>query len=435
MVQINFEKGKSYIVPLQQSQYKLIQTLFERKISFSDSLFYDISAWTLPLTFNLQYAFSTEKTAAGKEITDMEKPRGQILGSRSNYAYLMEWNDYLAPAALNQLLNEGLIVKVATKTFTGTCNGNYHQFKYGTILIAVENQPVGTESVHQIVERIVLQTGIPFYPLETGLTTDGIDAGSSNFQTVRSPKVAVIIGKGTGMHEAGEAWHLLDQRYDLAVTCLESDDIARTDLNNYNFIFLSDGSYSGVSEKGRVRLKEWISEGNTLFASGADVLHWLKDNNMGNIKFKKKVENAADKSKITKLRRAYAQAENDKGAYNLNGAIFETDIDSTHPLCYGYNQQKLSVFVSDTSFLDIPTNAYAAPLQFSSNPLLSGYIHPTKLELMKNSAALCVYGVGSGRLIASSANMNFRGMWYGTNKIFANAVFFGNLINRGCVEK
>ena len=39
--------------------------------------------------------------------------------------------------------------------------------------------------------------------------------------------------------------------------------------------------------------------------------------------------------------------------------------------------------------------------------------------------------VGAGRVIAMSENPNFRAFWYGTNKLFLNALFFGNLIGGG----
>ena len=36
--------------------------------------------------------------------------------------------------------------------------------------------------------------------------------------------------------------------------------------------------------------------------------------------------------------------------------------------------------------------------------------------------------MGRGRVVMFADNPNFRGAWYGTNKLFLNAIFFGNLI-------
>ncbi|MEM8909733.1 MAG: zinc carboxypeptidase, partial [Bacteroidota bacterium] len=51
-----FSKDHAYIVPLEQRQYRLIKAMFETGTNFRDSLFYDVSAWTLPLpsTFRMR---------------------------------------------------------------------------------------------------------------------------------------------------------------------------------------------------------------------------------------------------------------------------------------------------------------------------------------------------------------------------------------------
>src|SRR5690606_2668126 len=51
-----FKPGTSFVVPADQPQFRLINALFEKRTTFTDSLFYDVSTWTLPLAFNLPYA-------------------------------------------------------------------------------------------------------------------------------------------------------------------------------------------------------------------------------------------------------------------------------------------------------------------------------------------------------------------------------------------
>jgi hypothetical protein len=426
-----FEKGNSFIIPMQQQQYKLIKGMFERPTKFSDSLFYDISAWSLDLAFNMPMAELDKPITVGREILDMEQPRGQIWGARSNYAYVMEWREYRTPHALNALLNENLIVKVATQPFRGTSNGNYHDFDYGSILIPVMNQNRSPEAMHILIENIAQESGVNFFPLETGLTIEGIDAGSPNFQTIKAPKIAIIVGEGTSAHDIGEAWHLLDQRYDMAVSAIEADDLARINLSNYNFIYLSDGNYNTMLDIGKAKLREWIAAGNTLFAAGGDVLRWLKENNIYQFKFVTKL----DKKPAQPQRKPYSSIENDMGAHLMGGAIFDTKIDVSHPLCYGFSQSYLPVFQADTTILALGKNPYATPLQFTKTPLMAGYVHTSLQEVMREQTALGVYGVGNGRIIATTINPNFRAFWYGTNKIFANAIFFANLISRNTTEK
>ena len=57
----------------------------------------------------------------------------------------------------------------------------------------------------------------------------------------------------------------------------------------------------------------------------------------------------------------------------------------------------------------------------------------TKSESIENgakpSASIIVSPVGKGRAILFADNPNFRGAWYGTNKLFLNALFHGNNIS------
>ena len=58
----NYSTQSSYIVPLEQNQFRLIKGIFEKSTSFTDSLFYDVSAWTFPLAFDIQYTTLQGKT-------------------------------------------------------------------------------------------------------------------------------------------------------------------------------------------------------------------------------------------------------------------------------------------------------------------------------------------------------------------------------------
>jgi hypothetical protein len=54
----------SYI-PVEQQNTKLINAIFDRQTTFKDSLFYDISAWSFDLAFNVNFRVNL-LTAAGK---------------------------------------------------------------------------------------------------------------------------------------------------------------------------------------------------------------------------------------------------------------------------------------------------------------------------------------------------------------------------------
>lgn len=79
----------------------------------------------MPLAFGIPYAELTGAIALGNKVESLKTPKAGIIGGRSNYGYLIKWDELYAPAALNELLNAGLVAKVATNSFeTGVSGGN-----------------------------------------------------------------------------------------------------------------------------------------------------------------------------------------------------------------------------------------------------------------------------------------------------------------------
>jgi hypothetical protein len=68
--------------------------------------------------------------------------------------------------------------------------------------------------------------------------------------------------------------------------------------------------------------------------------------------------------------------------------------------------------------------------KYTAAPHIDGFITKKNMEEnIKPSASLIVSKVGSGRVVLFADNPNFRGSWYGTNRLFLNALFLGDKIN------
>lgn len=425
---------RSLIIPTNQLQYTLIKASFEKYTSFNDSLFYDVSSWALPLAFNLDYAAldsrALGRNAIGEKIHNSlpTMPKRKIIGEQSDYAYVFRWDEYYAPRMLYQLLKQGMIAKVASQPFGIETADGFQEFDYGTIMIPVGNnqeQFIDKASLHALLESESAKNGVDVYALTTGLTPSGVDLGSRNFERLRLPKILMVVGKGVSAYDAGEIWHLLDQRFDIAITLVDADDFNSANLDDYNTLVLANGSYGSINV---LDLRQWVQKGNTLIAMrGAS--KWASDQNLSHASFKK---GASDDDNT--VRKPYVEMTRERGAQVIGGAIFEANLDLTHPLGYGYSNENLPVFRRGTEFMETTQNDYAMPLQYTNNPLISGYVSKLNLDLLKNSAAIVVNGIGRGRVIAMVDNPNFRAFWYGTNKLFLNGIFFGHTISGGTLE-
>ncbi|MDT0678345.1 M14 family metallopeptidase [Autumnicola musiva] len=407
----HFSKGNAYVVPKNQSQNRLLKAMFETRTSFKDSLFYDVSAWSLPLAFNLNFVEDISNEKIGEKIENLILPKPAKI-EKSEYAYLMDWRNYNAPGALNRMLTKGLRAKVAMKNFSV----NEENFSYGTIMISVKNQSLSVDEIYNLIQEISEKTAIPFKALKTGLT-GGISLGSNNFRSIKPQSVALIVGERIRPFDAGEIWHLFDQRFDMRITKLDIKNLSQTDLSRYTDIILT-ASYGGAINKNQTtQLKEWVKSGGSLIAYRSSV-KWLKENEFINLKFKE-IEDTA-------ININFEEIQDYKGAQRIGGAIFKVNMDRSHPISFGYTDNNIASFRNTEIFMEADKDSYNNPLQYADEPLLSGYISKENLDLLAGSVPLKVQGLGRGKVMAFTDNPNFRAFWLGTNKLLMNAIFFGD---------
>lgn len=413
-----FEPANSYIIPMNQQQYKLLHGMFDKQTKFKDSLFYDISSWTLPLAFGLEYEELKTPPALGEKIQNLSQPVGEIKG-KGDYAYVFESSNYYAPRAIYRLLRNHVRVKVSSETFSG----NGKRFDRGTILIPVDNQDRTPDQIAVYMKEIAERDGIDVYALETGLDYSGVSLGSASFLSLKKPEIAMLVEGGVSPTDVGEIWHLLDTRFQIPVTLIPVSVFNSANLNRYTTIIFPEGNYGAITDASKEKLKSWVQNGGVLIGFERAV-SWFNSSGLAKFEMKKEEE----KKDPAKPRR-YADIDEYSGAQETSGAIFEADADLTHPLLFGYTSSKIPLFKPNNLFLTKATGAYANPLVLGSNPLLSGYISKQNYDKLKNSSCLGVSALGRGRVIGFTENQAFRAFWLGTNKLVTNAIFYGGLIN------
>ncbi len=416
-----FEAESSYVIPFNQPQYRLIKSMVEKRLQFKDSLFYDISSWTLPLAYGLDYEELKTLISLGEKITELKMPQGKIIG-KGEYAYVIEPFGYYTPRATYRLLNKNVRVKVTTEPFYA----DGKKFERGTLLIHVENQEkVSPEQLQQYMKEIADQDGLDIFALSTGLDYRGVSLGSPTFLTLKKPEIAMLVDGNVSPTDAGELWHLLDTRYQIPVTLLPVSVFNSTNINRYNTIIFPEGSYGTVSDAAKEKLKIWTQAGGLLIGFESAV-NWFNTAGLAKFETKKEDEKAMKDGQKTK---PYADIEENRGAQETSGAIFEADADLTNPLLYGYTSSKIALFKPNNIFMQKATGAYANPISYGNAPLLSGYISKPNYAKLKNSSCLGVSALGRGRVIGFTDNLAFRAFWFGTNKMVMNAIFYGPLLS------
>ena len=408
-----------YFVPTAQDNYIMVKSIFENQITYKDSTFYDASTWSLIHAYGLPFTeVKSSMVLAEKVNAPLVLNNTPIV--KSNYAYLVSNNDYNIHQFIYALQSEGVFVQTATRTFSTNINGENKNFGYGSIIISVQQQKVDADILYNIISKASVAANIKVHTVSTGFSNSGIDLGSNYIKTLKKPEAAMIIGNGVAASEAGEIWHLLDQRLHMPITKIDILNFSRVRLERYNTLVMVSGAYNFLDKNSVDKIKAWVQNGNTLITikSGAD---WAIKN--GFTKFKLAVD-----SSTTKGRLDYDKASDMEGAKALGGSIFSIDLDTTHPIGYGFSKRKVSVYKNNSTFFQNSTSAYSTIAQYTNTPLVGGYLHPNSLKMIKNSPSILVGAEGSGRVILFADEPNFRGTWYGTNKLFLNALFLGSIM-------
>jgi len=405
----NFKKGYSYVVPMNQKNHRLVKAMFDVRTTFKDSLFYDVSAWTFNHAFDVDYAENISLSKAGNEITNLELKPGSV-SFKSEYGYLMPWNEFYAPKALHAILQKGLRAKVSMKNFK---NGGV-SYEYGTIFIPVQNQKLDALEMFTFLGEVAKESHININAVNTGLN-DGIDLGSNNFRAITKPKVAMIVGDGVAGNDSGEIWHLFDQRFDMPITRLDTRNFNRVDIAKYTHIVIPS---SGLDKSAITKLQNWVRNGGVLVGY-KNSARWLASNKMININFKR-----AKRDSIKDV--SFENRSLKSGAQVIGGAIFVAKLDRSHPINFGYKDDKLALFRNSTMFIEADKDSYNNPIQYTSEPLLSGYISKENAKVIPNTVPFKVNRLGRGRVIVFTDNTNFRAFWFGTNKLLMNTIFFGD---------
>jgi hypothetical protein len=418
-----FEKNKAFIVPLDQTQSRLVRSMFEKVIKFDDSIFYDASTWTMALAYGMPYEPAAAVISRGARVTaDDLSIKLRAPESPPTYAYVMDWAEYSAPSALYALQSRGVFAKASYRPLTVETGGTRRTFVAGSLVISIADQNLPASEVHKVVVDVSTSQGVPVYGVNTGLTIEGTNLGSGSIRAVTMPKAAMLIGDGVQANEAGFTWFLMDSKLNMPVTKVSTTQFNGLRINDYNTLMLVSGGYNNLGEASVTKIKNWVQQGGTLILV-RNAITWAVQNKLIDEQLKK-----YDDEKGLPARMDFEDVINYQGSRAIGGSIFMTDLDITHPLGFGYTSRSLPVWRSHSIFLEPSKNPVNTVAKVTANPLLSGYVHPTNLEKIKNSPSVMVSSMGQGRAILFLDDPNFRGYWYGTNRLFFNALFFGSQI-------
>jgi hypothetical protein len=434
-----FKAGQAIAISLDQPQATYLETLWRAQLEFEENVFYDVSTWTLPWAFNLSHTREPVRNAKTKALAPSEAGEASAL-ARSPIGYLVDWRDANSPALLYDLLEAGANVRVAKAPFTAlTTNEGAVNFGYGTLFVAPELQESIPEAALSLLNEAVSR-GLRIYPAASSYTPEGIDLGSRDFDVLSLPNVVLVTGPGTSAYGTGEIWHLLDTRVDMPITMVDSHNLKRLELDRYTHVIMTTPLRAPGAA---AQLDAFVKNGGVLWLQGASTVAWAADEGLTEATWRetpaqrqaaelKRARNNKASPEIQGAllpeRKPFSTASDEYAFTLVRGAILQGDLDTSHPLGYGYTSSELAVFRTTNRFMNPSSNAYSSPVVYTDSPLLSGYMSDENRTLVAKSAGLVVDERGQGAVVLSLDSPTFRAFWWGTQRLLVNGIFFGDLL-------
>jgi hypothetical protein len=391
------------VVSTQQEKGTLASVLFEPRTKLSDSLTYDITAWSMPYAYGLD-AYAVEGQLKATPYVATGERKSDFVATEGFMGYAVRWETMQTARFLNAVQQAGLKVYFHEKGFK--LNGQ--TYAPGTLLLlAGENK---RPDFHNVINDYAARYQVDIKGLLTGMVDSGADFGSSAVKMVPNPKVGILAGDSFSSLNVGEIWHFFEQQLNKAAHLIFEDDLNGA-LSSLDVLFVPEG---GFDIAGNSALTKWVREGGTLIVTGGAVDALADQEGFG---LKRKEGTSGPSASIT-----YGNQERDQISDNIIGAIYPCVLDNSNPMAFGYNfyytlRQGASVYeLEGKPVFELEKNAQA----------VNGFVGARVKKQQSEADIAGTVQYGRGTIVYLIDNPLFRGFWESGKLMVVNSIYFVN---------
>lgn len=418
-----YNPGEAFYVPIRQRNYRLLKGAFTTRQDFPDNTFYDVSAWTLPMAFNVEFSEVRQhrRFRISENVWDGASDFATNELAETNVGYIFSWEPHFAPRVLNHLVKEGIHARLAVDDITVSTPNGGEQFSRGAVIVTRAYQDKPWNEIQAKLAELADANRVRVHTIMSGMTsTVGMDVGSRSINPATEPKVMLVIGDGVNLQEAGETWYYLDRDLNIPVTMIETQRLDRSDISRYTHIILVDGNHRSLSDRFKGELQQWVRAGGTLIGQKGGA-RWMSENNL----LATTVVPADEfRAKFSTDGLTYADRNDYFGQQRIAGAIFNSQLDLSHPLTVGFTRETLPIFKNSTIAFTNSESPFVDVATYAEEPVFAGYTSQGNREVLSERTTVLAHRYGGGRVVGFADNVNFRGYFWGTSKLMANAIFF-----------
>jgi putative intracellular protease/amidase len=404
------------IISAYQPQSRLIQVLFEPDSRSSDSISYDLTAWSLPYVYNIEAYAVEEKLATDDDSVEDTATATILPDTLSAYAYAASMTGFNELKFMGQLYKSGLNVRYSLKPFV--IEGK--SFTRGTVIVARGDNMRVSDFDTRVKSAADASSVVPV-PLRSGMVSDGKDLGSEYAPVNKAPTVALAGGEGTSQ-AFGEIWFFMERELEFPVTIIDGADIPDNNLSEYDILILPGGDYT----KAKDRIMTFLKDGGRVIAidNAMALFRAEKTTELGKASDAKEAEEKKNvKSTIgdTALLTRYEDQRRLSATERSAGAIFRVRLDETHPYAFGMGKEWFMMKRSTGfPFLEKGRNIG----YITDNKPVAGFAGYKFCQKVRNTNVVASEKIGDGEVIYLSDDPYFRAYWK------SGRVLLGNLILR-----
>lgn len=396
------------VVHSNQPKGKMVKVLFEPNAKLTDSLTYDITAWSLPYAYGLDAIASTTKVSSTLFLRD-----NSIQVLKDAYGYVSHWNSLENAKFLSALLQHNFKVRFTEKPF----KSNGSNFERGALIITKgDNKHI--DGFVEKLSQLAKEHKQTLTEINSGFSQSTPDIGSPDIKLINKQKVAVLSGKGTSSLSYGAIWHFFEQQLHYPVTSINTDDFGRTNLSKYHVLVLPSGYYGNVlNEDNMKKLKDWVRAGGKVIAIDGALRSFAGKDGFS-LSYKPSENERTDN--LT----PYAERERQYANNLITGAIFKTKVDNTHPMAFGYKDHYFTLKLGSSAYQLLDSGYNVAHLD--NTKVYSGFAGKDALNNLNNTLVFGEERMGTGSFIYFVDNTLFRSFWENGKLFFVNSIFFVN---------
>jgi hypothetical protein len=402
--------SKDLVIPGNQSKAALIRVLFEPEAKLTDSVTYDITAWSLP------YVYGLPAIASKTKISSLNPYQLETISNSigSPFGYAIKWDGFSSAQLLAALLRNKITVKASDQTF----KIGSEEFPKGSLLVMKNgNKQSNTE---KILKEESDRLKVKIYAIQSGIVEGGKDLGSSDVKTIKTPKVLMMAGEGQRATNVGEVWHYFDQQLQYPIILINPSDFSRVKWDEIDLFIMPNGNYPFLKDKAQTdEFANWIRKGGKVIALESAVTQ-LASQSWSDLKPVK--QDTSSKSKPNPLKK-YGDRERGALENYTAGAIFKVTFDSSHPLMFGVKDY-FTLKQDENLFQYFESGKGWNVGYITEDSKMSGFVGHTLNKKLKNGLVFGTQNLGRGSVIYLTDNVLFRNFWESGKLIMASAIFF-----------